>query len=78
MSEVTEDPPPTIFGGTEINVVLIYGATQVLGTPYDCGGAAIVALIYGIVDLPLSLAMDVLLLPITVPWTLLDTQHNET
>ncbi|MCB1169939.1 MAG: hypothetical protein KDK25_06370 [Leptospiraceae bacterium] len=76
ISEVTNDPPPTILGGTEINVVLIYGATEILGTPYDCGGAAIVALVYGIVDLLPSLAMDVLLLPVTVPWTLLDSEDE--
>ena len=67
LSEVTNNEAPTVYGGTEINILLIYGGLTVLESPLDCGGLALLAFVGGLVDLPFSLLADTLLLPITLP-----------
>ncbi len=69
INDVSENDP-TIYGGTQIDLLLIYGGSKLLDSPLDCGGLALLALVGGIIDLPFSLVADTVLLPITIPWYL--------
>ena len=62
---------PEIYGGTTADILAIYGGLVIRKEgPASCGPIATAFIVYGIVDLPLSFAMDTILLPITVPWNL--------
>ncbi|MEQ8351063.1 MAG: YceK/YidQ family lipoprotein [Leptospiraceae bacterium] len=74
INDISEDGPPTLYGGTQIDIVLIYGGARLLESPLDCGGLALLALVGGLVDLPLSFAADTVLLPVTVLWYFLAYQ----
>jgi uncharacterized protein YceK len=61
--------PPEIYGGTQIDIILIYGGINLLPVP-TCAGLGALMLVGGIIDLPFSFVADTLLLPVTVPWNL--------
>lgn len=73
VSSIDNGEPPGIYGGTEMDIIVIYLGAKTMGTPLDCGALNVLAVVGGLVDLPFSFVADTVLLPLTIPWNLLAT-----
>ncbi len=64
-----------IYGGTRVDVKLI-GSAAKPRHPHDPFPTWIYVT-YGVIDIPFSLVMDTVLLPISIPWTLIKSSGDD-